>query len=563
MANPHLEPQGLDPPDTSRALSDDSQEISDERSFVTKELDESYADEAPLLENGEVGRRRQFHMQWLSKLATIYRYFVSILRTWVENITTKTIKEAIQGALAAWMHELIPSFLQRSTNSKSKKLHPTSWLDGARGWAALAVVFVHTYSIFLHDRGDPTLERLISLPWVYVLFNGHSSVAIFFVVSGFSLSYKPVKLARAADFKGLAKTMTSSIFRRWPRLYLPIIIITFAEMLLVYGGYFLDRPQNSFQATRHAWIAARPQKTLFKQFEDWRLNLQDRSDPFRLLNLARLFEEGFPYDGNLWTIPIEFRGSMWVFLTIIALASFRTRYRIMLISMFALHCIVWVHWDVFLFLCGTLLAELHFVVQEMKDLDMESRRTSRRQILREAFCFLNYLGATFILSMPVYDAGSPGAFPFQTIWSWTPSQYWSEPHHYRFWPAIGAVWYIVSIDNGRCLQILYTNALSQYLGKISYSLYLVHGSILKTFGWYLADKMVNLLGFNAGMSISLVVYFLVVFWFADFTTRVVDEKSVRFGRWMFDKMSRKNTVEPKNELSMMSERNGGSVIDSS
>ncbi|CZR69884.1 uncharacterized protein PAC_19784 [Phialocephala subalpina] len=563
MAASCPEPQYIDHPEESRPrqtdpISDDTQLTSDENVFVTKELDESYGDNHPLLENLENQQRQQIRMKWVSKLAPTCRDFISTLRTWVESITPQTIKETTYSAITTALWDLIPSFLQAS-KPKSTKRHPTEWLDGCRGWAALAVVFVHTYSVFLHDRGIQTLDWFITLPWIYLLLNGHASVAIFFVVSGFSLSYKPVKLTRAGDFAGLAKSMTSSVFRRWPRLYLPIAIITFPEMFLVYYGYFPDRPQNAFQATPHAWTAARPQPTLWMQFEDWRLNIQDRSDPLRLLNLARLFEEGFPYDGNLWTIPIEFRGSMWVFLTVISLASFRTKYRIMLVSVFAMHCLVWVHWDVFLFLCGFLLAELHFVVRERDDPNQES--TWKSHIPREVFAAMNYGFATFILSMPVWDPGSEGEFPFETIWWFTPNKYRGSPHHYRFWPAIGAVWYIIAIDNGKCLQKLYTNPLSQYLGRISYCLYLVHGSILKTFGWSLADRMVNMLGFSIGMPIAIVVYSLVVLWFADFTTRVVDEKSVRFGRWVFDKMCRKSSVESGNERATISELSGSRRIN--
>jgi peptidoglycan/LPS O-acetylase OafA/YrhL len=77
-----------------------------------------------------------------------------------------------------------------------------------------------------------------------MLTGGRAAVAIFFVISGFSLSYKPIKLLRINDYAHFSEAMTSSVFRRWLRLFLPVTIIIIFEMLAAYAGFFKRRPQD-------------------------------------------------------------------------------------------------------------------------------------------------------------------------------------------------------------------------------------------------------------------------------------------------------------------------------
>lgn len=52
------------------------------------------------------------------------------------------------------------------------------------------------------------------------------AVSCFFVMSGYVLSAKPLSLIMAGDFDALQANVASALFRRWLRLYLPIIGVT-------------------------------------------------------------------------------------------------------------------------------------------------------------------------------------------------------------------------------------------------------------------------------------------------------------------------------------------------
>ena len=47
-------------------------------------------------------------------------------------------------------------------------------------------------------------------------------VVIFFVISGYVLSYRSLKLARQGKQVELLDSLASSVFRRWLRLHLPV-----------------------------------------------------------------------------------------------------------------------------------------------------------------------------------------------------------------------------------------------------------------------------------------------------------------------------------------------------
>jgi len=65
-------------------------------------------------------------------------------------------------------------------------------------------------------------------------------VAIFFVISGYVLSYKGLKLAREGKGGKLLDSLGSSVFRRWLRLHLPVIASTFLAFLLTRTGAYTE-----------------------------------------------------------------------------------------------------------------------------------------------------------------------------------------------------------------------------------------------------------------------------------------------------------------------------------
>lgn len=161
---------------------------------------------------------------------------------------------------------MIPSFLTSRSSGEPEKLYPTAYLDGMRGLAAFAVFLCHlSYTLFAitHGYGQVDVfkegeeipddserissgkisrpgdnERFIQLPFIRLLYSGPPMVAIFFIISGYALSNKPIKQMRSRSFEGLLGTMCSSIFRRGFRLFLPCFASTFLVFFMVRIGLY-------------------------------------------------------------------------------------------------------------------------------------------------------------------------------------------------------------------------------------------------------------------------------------------------------------------------------------
>lgn len=136
--------------------------------------------------------------------------------------------------------ELLPAWWNW-TSSPPPKLHLTSWLDGLRGVAALFVFIHHSSQIYLRGLrpgygSSPEAYHILQLPVLRIVFSGGAMVAIFFVISGYVLSTKPLLLARQGRHLELFENLASSAFRRGPRLITSYIVSTFLTAMLAMTG---------------------------------------------------------------------------------------------------------------------------------------------------------------------------------------------------------------------------------------------------------------------------------------------------------------------------------------
>jgi hypothetical protein len=219
-------------------------------------------------------------------------------------------------------------------------------------------------------------------------------------------------------------------------------------------------------------------------------------DPFRL----RVWPLGEtpPYDLNLWTIPFEFHGSMVIFTVILGLSKVRRGYRLLLLTLIVLFLCYYAYGYLFLFLSGVLLTELHYERNEifalLKTVNWLPFETSddpetlmSRDVTSEdqlewircinIFWFVYFLLALFVLSMPLMDDGGAESPGYITLASWIPAHYRSPFVVDTFWVFLAAVHLVFVVDNAAFLQAIFTTRIAQYLGKISFALYICHGTL--------------------------------------------------------------------------------------
>lgn len=91
------------------------------------------------------------------------------------------------------------------------------------------------------------------------------------------------------------------------------------------------------------------------------------------------------------------------------------------------------------------------------------------------------------------------------------------------------------------------NPFAQYLGQISYALYVVHGFVLRSLLysimpgiWAICDPGGGrtLFPFLVGITVASVIVVPATFWVADLFWRGVDKPSVRVARWVEGRVRR-------------------------
>ncbi|KAK8125425.1 uncharacterized protein PG998_001184 [Apiospora kogelbergensis] len=454
-----------------------------------------------------------------------------------------------------------------------RPLSPTAYLDGVRGVAALIVYVFHWGYLWFpflrrgwHSSSasgvSETDDLFLQLPVVRALHSGRASVTVFFVVSGYVLAVKTLARIHQGQSDRALDSLAGSLFRRPFRLYLPIVVATFINLVLVRcgAGVFQKDPTGSGGPPRG--------KTWREQLRHWSAHTVHLVNPFRNINgRANLYSP--PYNGHLWTIPIEFKGSLLVFVLLLAFIKARRWLHMGVTLGFACWLAQLGDLDMALFCSGLFLAELSIIwppagkknSQDEHTTTTLSRRPRRSlRVGKHLVTSSLLLIALHLLSYPENGGRkSPG---FRRLSLSVPAFYkGGEELIQWFWISIG------SRQQEPLLQRPFTTDFAQYLGRISYALYLAHGTVIHTIGtrflnpawkaWLAAEGRALGLrdtGFNDAAdavlyrSWSMYVYsaFLgtlmstfVLFWAADVFCRAVDVPMVKLtrtlGNWAWRK----------------------------
>ncbi|KAK0728620.1 acyltransferase family-domain-containing protein, partial [Lasiosphaeria miniovina] len=495
--------------------------------------------------------------------ADIESRFLSQAAKWSSQAGSHVLGGLMRGS-TAWRASLlragfflIPSFVQarisrdhrRLSSSRAaaapERLGPTAYLDGMRGLAAFFVFFCHYFYTCFHIAGgwgnDGDRFWFLRLPFVRLVYSGPPMVCVFFVISGYALSLKPLRLARARSSAAFASTMSSFVFRRGLRLFLPTAISTLIIVLLLRLGLYewtrdFANDPTYLRNVREPHYGRLP--TLHAQLEDWF---------WAVVNFVHVWDWD-PFGGStgldvhLWTIPVEFRCSMMLFLTLIGTARLRTAIRFLVLAMIMTFTYRSVRWEMLLFFSGMALAEIDVIRDAHATGGSSSSPTTAITTTGEAnrmlWLALSAVGL-YLMSQP--DVGSETTPGFVMLCNLIPG--WWPPHdRYRYWQSVGAVLFVGAVARGvprRDWQQVFSHPAAQYLGRISYAVYLVHGPVMHTLGyaferavWTHITGVQSEFAYVTGFMIASVFVIFSVISAADLFWRAVDAPVVRFSRWL-------------------------------
>ena len=453
-------------------------------------------------------------------------------------IFQRTTYQQVRKVVLRLLKLLLPSFVVspiKGRTTASRDTYSTSPLQGLRGVAAMIVFHRHVLMSFSEfpdygfgARSTPEIYAnsrwLHQLPIFRVVYSGGAMVEIFFVISGYTQSSKVLRLMQQRRFQQAHMSLVSSLFRRPIRLYLPSFISSVLIAIAIWLGLY-----EWDLSLRQTWFEISPsqlarQPTLSRQLlTTWR-SYRNLINPFD-------WDEYSPsVNPHLWTIPLEVRASLALHLTLFAVSMLKKQARIaILLSVMILSHLCW-RWECVLFLAGALIAEVNLLRLTNlgeEEIPLPVIRPSRAYLpskrLSQGMYMLSLVIAMFLLGFPKKD--TLDTFGYQTLTLATPKQ-WLP---FRFWNGLGAVIIVWAITNDTKLSHLFEGPIAQYLGKISYSIYLVHGAVLHSVGFVVVPLVWRWTGRQtvsacvSGFELALIFVILpVLLWTADVFWRLVD-----------------------------------------
>ncbi|KAK8252748.1 acyltransferase [Phyllosticta capitalensis] len=478
---------------------------------------------------------------------------------------------------------VLPSFLLPHAESPAGHATGLATLDGVRGFACFFVfnfhfLFTYTPTSYRGYGVDPTGETnlwLHQLPFVRLLYAGRAMVTVFFVLSGYVLSRKPLMAIRSKQYDSMLQGLSSSVFRRGLRLFIPTVISTFMVFIALRMDLFKKATRIAYDGVTLSFVEHHPIwfPTLWEQWWHYVNFVRNYIDFTR-------WEEWYNlYDPHVWTIPLEFRASMVLFLTLVCLARAKTFWRLSLIAALIVFCNRWNRFEIVLFLSGTLIAEVDLITRAWEapagtpppalpsnSAEAESvtwfERWSRERVYMNMVIFVAGL---YALSFPdEFGAYTPG---FMYLATWIPENFRNSLVYYRFWHSIGAILAMYAINNTPVLRRPFQTPFAQYLGKISYAFYLVHGPILHSLGYIVMRWLWGMAGryieeevipppdrpdetikvtdsgevgphmFAFCLFLGWAIVLPISIWAADLFWRFIDVPCVKFARWVENKVT--------------------------
>ena len=416
-----------------------------------------------------------------------------------------------------------------------RKVHATSWLSGLRGIAAVKVVTFH-YVMAYSDLGfqpwgtDERHTHFFELPVIRYFYAGFSS-QIFFGISGYLIAQRVLSFPsdggrhHSGHHPDLLASISIDIFRKVLRLYLPVFAITFCTALYIYYGFYEGYRSlllNHEKLFPGDWYEPKPkQMTLWAQLAYWMHEMFD---------LTNVVTENIVYpfhDQHFWAILAEMRGTLHLYGLLTATSRCRQESRLVIMAFVSLLYFYWNHWEIWVFILGAMVVQLDILLTQQQHQPPTSQTSAHNEddddpddftaapslhpslnrpsvqqwhqytlvttssprfhrILRYFLFTLSF----YLLSYPIDGARSyaPGYIYLNAL---IPRFMVRKD---KFYPNLGTFLLLLLLarpldERTSIWRRILNSSAAQYLGKISFALFLTHGPVMHSLGYMLPHKL--------------------------------------------------------------------------
>jgi len=379
-----------------------------------------------------------------------------------------------------------------------------AYLDGLRGIAAMIVVFHHLALMFcpamVYGEDTASLAKFCSTTPLNIFYNGDFAVSLFFVLSGYVLSYKYVLLNDPRIIIGYA---VKRYFRLMPLIGSSVIFI----VLCIKMDLINTAPLNGYT-----------------QVGDWLLGFFKTDATFLQLleNIfyGILFFGDNTYNPVVWSMQVEFLGSMLLFAFI--LLNHKVKWKWILFIAALILAVYYKHYYYMAFLMGYGLCYLN--------------ETNKIKPLPRGLKLLVLLLAIILSSFPA---------------SWL---YWKSSMYRVIYFDFSDVVSIYHIAGSTLFLLLTLKHLPaekflslkpiRFLGKISFPLYLFHIILLILIANPIFVMCYPHLGYFFSFLVCVIVSLPVLFGVSYLANRLIDQPALRFAnvieKWFLLKVLRWN-----------------------
>lgn len=382
--------------------------------------------------------------------------------------------------------------------ARKERLKKNYSLEGLRGVAALIVFLSHVaFGFYPFVQTGQKADLRFDFEWrvwaspLHFVYSGELAVSIFFVLSGYVLSKKYFE----DKDQGY---LTRSAVKRFVRLGAPVFAAVAVGYMLMAAGAFPGHAGD--MPGTFVWEVYRHPVSLPTALKD-------------ALYGALLFGRS-DYDYVLWTIQLEFFGSMLIFAFFSLFGSYRYRG---LVALFV-----------------GLMLMLQFPIQgTLLSLFLAGAYLNDDRIVR---ILKGWGGVTLLVGlyiggynseMPVYSAVASASNHMQSAFGI--KLYWP-----LFYVGLGAVLIVWSVLASRVIDRLLSSRIPVWLGRVSFGMYLLHSLVLGSVGAAVFRTlhpaytkhywMAAVLSAGVSLAVSLVC--------AETFTRIVDGPATRFANYL-------------------------------
>lgn len=362
------------------------------------------------------------------------------------------------------------------------------YLDGLKGIGCVVVFLTHFVFAFYygmyhyqpescHLPGN--LDIAIGKSPLNLFYNGNSAVRLFLILSGYLLCRS---FFLTGDKRRLAESAKKRYFRLMPAVLVVNVVIYFCMRLGLYQNARAAVPAGSAE-----WFAG------FNAFPP------SFSDMLKESLFGCFLFGTNDYNGVLWTLQMLFLGAYLDYILAALVSRLRVRWLI-----YGVLAVLLLRTDFLGMFLGYVLCDF-----------MHTDWAWRRKLCGcRPLNWCLFAAGLYFMAYPSSGFGYEG-----TIWAILPFVFVNYYHIF------GVLCFVFSVLNLESVQKFFSGKVFRYLGRISYSLYLIHFPVIATFGAWFFLKFHEVLGYNLTGLLNLILISLITVLLSELSVRYVEPLS--------------------------------------